>query len=258
VTLDQNKTALTHRVTAVAAAYLDGLGCKPVETEVPVQIGWVADVASYWYPTLTEAKKLHLPKKARKLILDESMKDHDLVFRAYGPGPFTVLVEVKAQRNDFLADKRKWTGIPPAHICCLAFLRGVLEPREIPDGWYGLEVSENGKKLCKVHRFGTVQPQHPGMVIDFIAAVGIRRDHRTRYRAERDWVRAYNAKERKSKKRYSAACMLNGLAAWLQGKGFGSECELKDLLPEFGIEKTPPWAADAVTYFEMLKAKTGG
>ena len=68
--LDLNKTPLTHRITALAAAFLDAHGFKPVETEVPVASGWVADVASFVYPTMTEAKKLRLT-----FVISHTLKD---------------------------------------------------------------------------------------------------------------------------------------------------------------------------------------
>jgi len=54
---DQNKTELTRKVTAGAATWLTNLGAKPVETEVHVRQGWIADLAAVWCPTRTEAQK---------------------------------------------------------------------------------------------------------------------------------------------------------------------------------------------------------
>ncbi len=217
--LDENKTPLTHRVTAVAAAYLDSIGCKPVETEVAIASGWVADVASFWYPTRTEGKKLHLTEKAKSILaIDGSF--YNGFHRVYGPGPLTVAVEVKITRADFARDA-KWNRPAEAHICALAFPCGVIEPDEIPNGWYGLETSKDGTSLRKVHRhFGCVHPQHPGLVLDFVAAVAIRRDHRTRYRAMKDWQKAYRARDAEKKRQYSASRLLEGVANWIQREGW--------------------------------------
>jgi len=150
--LDRNKTALTHRVTATASAYLYALGCKPVETEVFIRRKWVADVASYWYPTHTEFKKLRLERLARHIIAPDISRANwkDWWPRVYGDGPFTVLVEVKTTRGDYTKDKRKWnTEAKPAHFCFLAYPKGMVE--EVPKGWYGLETNPKGDRLRKLH-----------------------------------------------------------------------------------------------------------
>ena len=252
--LDKNKTALTHRVTAIAAAYLDGIGCKPVETEVPVQGGWVADVASYWYPTMTEAKRLQIDRRAREILGVAPGTDVlDLLPRVYGDGPFTVLVEVKTTASDYKRDARKWEpGRWPAHICFLAFPAGVVD--KLPEGWYGLETSKSGSKLLKVHRaFSNPHPQHSGLVIDFVAAVGIRRDHRTRDAAMQAFERASRIEDRQREVRYSAERLLEGLAAWIQRKHWKSEFRLRDVLRKLGIKKVPKYCDKAVEFFESLR-----
>lgn len=253
--LDQNKTALTHRVTAVAAAYLDGLGCKPVETEVSVQAYGVADVATFWYPSSTGGRRFHLPQRVRALLGIEDMDDRDLVPRLVGHGPLTVLVEVKTTKADFVREhRRKWGSPAPAHICFLAFPAGMITKDEIPAGWYGLETSREGNTLRKVHwRPGRVHPQHLGLTLDFVAEVAIRRDHRTRHTATKAWIRAYRAMDRDRKSRYSAAHLLDGLASWIQGRGWKPERPLADLLPELGIKKCPRYAAKAVEFFQSLR-----
>ncbi len=255
MTLDRNKTALTHRVTAVAAACLDGMGCKPVETEVVVRAGWVADIASYWYPTWTEAKKLHLHKRIRTMLEITERDEEALMVRTYGLGPFTVLAEVKVTRSDFTRDTRKWLSFP-AHICFLAFPSGIVKKEEIPVGWYAIETSKDGTTVRRIHRpYGRLHPQHPGEVLDIVAAVGIRRDHRTRGRARADWWKSYMAEEAEEKRSYSASRLLEGVAVWLQGKGYKPERPLRDVLSELGIKKPPFYLAETLEYFEGLKAQ---
>jgi hypothetical protein len=253
--MDGNKTALTHRVTAVAAAYLDALGCKPVETEVAIRPGWVADLASYWYPTNTEAKKLHLGRRAAQVLGDaDDPNPRGLVHRTFGHGPYTVCVEVKISHQDFAKSHSKWIADPPAHICFLAFPHGLVSAPNVPAGWYGLETSSDGSKLLRVDRTrGTPNAQHPGPVLDFVAQVGIRRDHRTRFAASRDWLKAYRAQDTEQKRQYSASRLLDGLAAWLQGRGWKSERPFRELLPELGIKKVPGYCDDAIDYLESLR-----
>lgn len=251
--LDQNKTALTHRITAIAAAYLDGLGCKPVETEVPVAAGWVADVASYWYPTQTEAKRFKLHKRVRSLILRAGQSEVDFALWLNGDGPLTVIVEVKSSRADFMSD-RKWQLPFPAHLCLLAYPYGVIERDEIPAGWDALETSKDGSKLRKViTSHSAPHAQYMALTLDFVAQVGIRRDHRTRYRAAADWLKAYNATERGKRTTWSAARLLDGLASWLQGNGWKPERPLRDILAELGIKKLPRYAEPAIAFLETLR-----
>lgn len=249
---DRNKTALTHRVTAVAAASLDSMGCKPVETEVMIARGWIADVASYWYPSHSEAKRLRLHEVTLPTrLIDDGDDELDMRFRLWGGGPFTVAVEVKTTAADFSGD-RKWSLPYPANICVLAFPRGVV--KDIPKGWYGLETNMAGDRVLKWHRIaGDIHPQHPGVSLDFVAQVGIRRDHRTRGRAFKDWAKAYRAKDGEKKTQYSAARLMNGLASWLQGTHDRSGCALRDVLPGLGIKKLPFYLDDAIEYFEAIR-----
>ena len=254
--LDDNKTGLTHRATATAAAYLDALGCKPVETEVAIRDGWIADLASYWYPIMAEAKKLHLDRRAREILgVTPETQPHDFLPRAYGSGPFTVLVEVKTAWSDFKRDDRKWRPDPwPAHICFVAYPAGVVPKEDLPKGWYGLELSKNGSTLRKIHRaFTQPHPQHSGMVIDFLAAVGIRRDHRTRHAATKAWAKASRAEDREREVEYSTARLMEGLVRWIQGKHWQSKRCLADVLPELGIKKTPKYLREAIEFFESLR-----
>jgi len=249
---DRNKTALTHRITAVAAAYLEGLGCKPVETEVPVGRGWIADVATYWYPTNTGARRFQLDKRLQERLGITASDALRLI--QYSFQPLTLLVEVKVSRSDFLGDS-KWTKPPPAHLCLLAYPFGLIQPAEIPTGWHGLEMTKTGQKLRKVHRLvGSIHPQYPALVTDFVAQVGMRRDARTRWRAQRDWLKAYRAKETESRRRYSAADLLTCLADWLQGNGYQPDRDLRGVLRERGI-KLPEYAGRSVDYFDDLKQR---
>ena len=252
--LDRNKTALTHRVTAVAAAYLDGLSCKPVETEVVVQGSWVADVAGIWQPTVTEARRIHMSVPMQKRLGVKANAEYAL--HVCGDGPLAVVAEVKTTRSDFLSD-HKWQRPPPAHFCFLAFPRGVLDPEsELPKGWFGLETSEDGTQVVKVHRCcGFAHPMHSGLLLDFVTAVAVRRHHRTKYAATRDWVKAYTAADQEEKKRYSASRLLEGLANWLQGLGHWPDRELGNVLPKLGIKKVPHYLREPVEYFEALRER---
>lgn len=246
--LDKNKTALTHRVTATAVAFLDSIGCKPIETEVPVAPGWVADIAAFWYPTQTEAKRMHLPRLAEKILGEDPVPR--FASRVFGPGPFSVLVEVKTTISDFTSDHKWWKGFP-AHLCFVAFPAGTAE---VPHGWHGIQTTQDGSKVYKIHRArGTLHAQHAGVLLDFIAAVGVRRDHRTRYVATRAWLQAYRADETERRQQYKGARLLSDLASWLQGAGWKPERKLEEILPTWGIKKPPDYGQKAVEYFQALR-----
>lgn len=195
--LDRNKTALTHNITALASAYLDFLGCKPIETEVPLSNGTISDIASFTYPTMTELKK---GKLLKHLVNNEILGDYKLatLFQYKYGGIITIAVEVKTSLSDFKKDlDKKYSYFQngtrltlPSHLNYLAVpLLLEEEVKKIYPAW--------GYIICGENRIKKVEPQwhinalHPYQIIDLVASVGIRRDHRTRYRAYRDWLKAY-------------------------------------------------------------------
>lgn len=243
--LDNNKTALTHKITAVCAAYLDKRGFKPIETEVSVYRGWVVDLASFVYPTWTE----------RRLI---GLNSQELI------SPVTAIVEVKITRDDFRKDiRRKFNAENlPAHICYLAYPKQMLSDEEIPQRWIGLEAKADGSKILRRKQKRIVPiPQDDGQIIDLIAAVAIRRAHRTRYRELKDAMRMYNAEKRERETRYKATSLLEALTVWLTGDGFMHESNLQDILICYGaIRRKTKITKDLAIKMQALteiKAKIG-
>lgn len=243
--LDSNKTALTHKITAVCAAYLDKRGFKPIETEVCVERGRIADLASFVYPSYTE----------RRLI---GLNTDELI------SPVTAIVEVKITRGDFRKDiRRKFNAeILPAHICYIAYPKGMLGDEEIPARWTGLEVKADGSKMLRRKQKRIVPvPQDDGQIIDLIAAVAIRRAHRTRYRELKDAMRMYNAEKRERETRYKAASLLEALIVWLTDDGFMHEKNLQDILICYGaIKRKTKISEDLAIKMQALteiKAKIG-
>jgi hypothetical protein len=251
---DDNKTALTHRVTAAAAIYLDGLGVKPVESEVEIRPGWIADLAGYWYATLTESKRLGLADKACEMLGIELRYREEAIPRVYGSHLFTVLVEVKASRSDFTRDTRKWLSEPPANICFLAYPTGLLEETELPTGWHGLEMTKDGGRLRKVHRRnGRVFAQHSGLALDFVAAVGIRRDHRTRYAATRAMVKAWRTADGERRRNGNAGSLVRTIAQWITGERRLKETLREELDLFCGVRKMPEYCDRHLATLESLK-----
>lgn len=188
--LDRNKTDLTHRVTAVAAAYLKTRGFC-LESEVPVREGWIADLAGFCYPTPTEIKNLQL-KKIGEIISDAY--DCELLYFKYGHF-FTAVVEVKTSKSDFSGDKKFDGRIFPANLCYIAYPKGLIE--DIPEGWMGLETSEDGERLLRLKWSSRIShfihSIHQGNTIDFVAAIAKRIEYRTRFAQQRAWLKAYRA-----------------------------------------------------------------
>lgn len=204
--LDRNKSEMTHTATAVAAAWLDGIGCKPVETEVPCGHGWVADLASFWEPSYTEAKNAKL---LRDLVPDEVKKDSEeaytWMYRRLG-GRLTIVVEVKVSRADFLADAGRKYGTyslkgqkaatldQPAHLCVIACPKDVLADDHVRD-WAWLELSKDCASVRKFHGAWSHRAIHPGQIEDLLAAIAIRRDHATRYACTRRFLKHWRARK---------------------------------------------------------------
>jgi len=231
--MDENKTALTHRVTALAAAYLDAGGFKPVEAEVQCHDGWVADLAGFVYPTMTECKKMKLlPKYGGST--DKLHRELEYYYQF----PLTAICEVKTSRADFRKDlNTKFYGqIYPAHLCYLAYPAGIVAEDEIPVGWIGLETTQQAGKIKKVTTnkkcfiFQCLHAQRPGDVTDLIANIAIRRDHRTRYAVNKAFLKAIRARGRERKRENIAAGVINDIAEWLKDNKYRAVSDLKTLI----------------------------
>jgi hypothetical protein len=196
--LDANKTALTHKATATAAAWLDAIGCKPIETEVPVGHQWIADLATFWSPTPTEAKRSRLLAWLERCpTVGEGLDRFGVLYRRLG-GRITIVVEVKVSRADLLKDlDRKYGRTPalarPAHCVIVAAPTSVVKGEYLPS-W--LELSEDCSRVRRWHGEWNITPVPQHQVENVIAAVAIRRDHHTRYANARRFLKAYRAKWR--------------------------------------------------------------
>jgi len=176
---DQNKTELTKQITAATGFWLDERGAKPVETEVTIAWGWIADIAGVVCPTQTELQDLKLIRRKPSWKKSEEEKQAWEVEASVLNRLMTVVVEVKTSRSDFRGDK-KWEWEPPADLCWLAVPAGLIAETERPKGWGILEYSE--KRDCMISkvvppvRTTTAEQQR-----DLVYAVACRRDNHTRY-----------------------------------------------------------------------------
>jgi len=188
---DLNKTEITLRITQAAATWLKGLGAKPVEAEVQIAVGWVADLAAVWRPTPTEAIKAKLiPRKPRFRYrgTEKELSNWRRESRIWAgivnelPNPILIAHEVKVTQADFRKD-HKANGKPqpkfgtitgeycPAHMRCLSVLRGKIKPADYPDDWWVLEHGPSGK-LLKVAQRGKLLKVGERQQIEVLANIG--------------------------------------------------------------------------------------
>ncbi len=246
MTPDRNKTLTTRQVTAAVVTWMDEHGFKPVETEVLVEeSGWQADVAGLIDCTESEAVQLHLaPRKPSYRLPNEKYREKREAFeRAYRglPCPLTVLVEVKTALSDLRSDS-KWTRAAPTDLCYVALPPNLLSSALtiVPATWGILLVSRDG---VKAHRYGTLQP---GITLEkrFRVAynVAVRRDHRTRYKALRESLKAARVvhnRETVTPDRWNRI-VLAVLDICDGGSYFRKEMSVEQILAWHRIGKLPP------------------
>lgn len=201
IALDANKSPLTHKVVSLASAYLALIGCKPIETEVSVAPRWVADLASFTYPTRTE---LRYGKLLKNVFEDNALpsSDEDRYAKLMGRVglPLTALVEVKVTKSDFVKDIERKFCSGAAHLNYVAYPKLLEETvTSVSDQyfywhWGRIVTSDTGDKVLKVYPPRDLRAMHPGDVVDFIANVAIRRDHRTSKVFFRDMLKSFRAK----------------------------------------------------------------
>lgn len=215
---DRNKSELTIAITKNAALWLDGKGFKPVETEVPVENGWIADVAGVCCPTQTEMidlKIIQRPPRYRGSSWAQAGSKYEIDYKAWRekyntiPQPLTALVEVKTSRGDYMGD-RKWSSEWPTNLCYVAMPEGMIEPQYWPPCWGVILFSQNGSVVRKVHAPAAIKPLSIEKQMWTIHSLAVARDHQTRYARLRELSRAQRIRdgEAKSIGRISAAIRL--------------------------------------------------
>lgn len=176
---DQNKTEITKQITAATCFWLDERGVKPVETEVTVAFGWIADVAGVLCPTETELQTLKLIRRKPTWKKPQDEKDAWQVEADVLNRMMTVIVEVKTSRGDFRGDK-KWEWGSPADLCWVATPAGLISEAERPKGWGLLEYSET--RDCMIsRRVPEIRTTTAEQQRNLVHAVACRRDNHTRY-----------------------------------------------------------------------------
>lgn len=215
---DRNKTEITRVVTAAAVRYLDERGCKPVETEVPIDLGWVADIAGVLNPTMTELIELKLLKRKPRYSHPDYQAWHELAKDAQKL--MTVLVEVKTSRADFRGD-RKWVLPIPTNLAYVAIPKDLaVGMDEMPANWGVLEYWESTDcvRCLRVPGVGAVTTEQQ---LSVVLQVAIRRDHDTRYERIRKFRREILTSQNENVSRTRVNTAMRAMSSIVHGK-YGS------------------------------------
>lgn len=186
---DRNKTELTQNITRNVALWLDGKGFKPVETEVGVERGWVADVAGVCLPTQTELIDLRLINRPPRWS-DAKVPQYEEWKTRFAalPSRLLALVEVKTSVGDYRGD-RKWTAPWPVNLCYVAMPEGMIPANEWPAGWGVIQFSKNGEHIRKIVPPAAIATVGADQFASVVLALAIARDHVTRYARLRELSR---------------------------------------------------------------------
>ena len=224
---DRNKTVITRTVTSAAVRYLEWRGCKPLETEVPICNGWVADVAGALDPTITELAALkfikHRPKwngastylewwdasrQAEKTWWEAAKQVQQLM---------TVLVEVKTSRSDFQNDK-KWSLKIPVTVAYLAIPKDLgIRLDKVPVPWGILEYNAVTEDV-RLRRVPLIQDVTHEQQRDVVFQIAIRRDHHTRYARMREFRRGATIERNKEVSRIRMGDAMRAMASIVKGQ----------------------------------------
>lgn len=178
---DDNKSELTHEVTKTAMGWLLNNGFSAVVPEVTYgDCSYIADVMGWTEPSATEAYRLHLYDekfmrqayndsitglhKVMTGYIDDGMDRQCAISTAYKEAFWKKMqtiadaigwvvianIEVKTSRSDFTKDLRTKFSRRYSTIDAIAYPNGLIDQRELPDGWMGLECSKDGKRLYRV------------------------------------------------------------------------------------------------------------
>lgn len=195
---ERGKTELTQNITRACVLWMDAKGFKPVETEVGISSGWIADVASVIVPTQTECINLKLVRRPPRLDWsrrdDASYQAHRSRYDAWRadyektPGILTALIEVKSSVADFRGDKKWSLSGSPTNLKYVAMPRGMIPQEKWPTGWgvilYGCsqpELNGNVASHLQCVRPSPIYEVSIEQSRNVILQIAIRRDNVGRY-----------------------------------------------------------------------------
>lgn len=164
--MNLNQTQEHDEIKLLAQGWFLEHGFKPVEFEVPVVSGWIADLAGIIVPTATELQNLKLITRFKEPKFDRELWDNKEATIAHGMergnlyrqwrenaesmmNISTMLCEVKISTADYRKDIITKFNKTPASMNFLAYPKGLIKPENIPTGWFGLE--RIGEERLKFH-----------------------------------------------------------------------------------------------------------
>lgn len=214
---DANKTELTKQLTAAAVLWLEERGFRPVESEVPVCGGWVADLASFCYPSRTEAQRLKLLDRRPQYNKGGDFEIHCHKMNAWKkrferiPSPLTAIVEVKTSAADFKKDvlrKFKWpTRSNLSFVAVPASMNTPALGDSIGEHWGILVLDAAGRVRAK--RIPNLRIQGLEETLRLVAAIALRRDAFTRYERSREFQRQWREHSNHRTANYRMASVVN-------------------------------------------------
>jgi hypothetical protein len=259
---DLNKSPLTCDVTSAVALWLDGMGFKPIETEVGMpwstreenEKGWIADLAGVIFPTQTELINLKLLRRGpRWSLLDNDGKwEKNPAYeewekeRAAKQRLMTCLVEVKTTRADFLGD-RKWNLPLPTDLAYLAYPKGLVDPSEWPAGWGILEFHDG---QVRQRRFPFPGQTSSEQQRDVILSIAVRRDHHTRYAR----IREFNREDRERRNRDKGETRLRNIAYAVLDITQGKHESVENCLSYHGLKNVGSWTLEKLEPLWEIKS----
>lgn len=259
---DRNKTELTLRITEAASSWLHNLGAKCVETEVYAGPSWLADIAGFWSPTQTEASYAKLipprvrypfgegPAKMRRY--EEADAVRIAAFAALPPR-ITIVHEVKTSRADFAKDA-KWGREAVADMQVLSYARGILQPGELPAGWWALEHSAETGALLGVRMRAPIRATSLEQHLLVIANLAERRHNRTANQYLSDLQKRSRVEEADRRVNDRLSGCMRAVLEIARGESASAE---ETLRYRFSGKKIPSWIIDELKKMHgVLKMET--
>lgn len=222
MSFDRNKSELTQNITRLASLWLDGKGFKPVETEVGVTNGWIADLAGVCCPTQTEAIDMKLIGRAPRwrasseAFYIDAMKTWRDKLNAI-PCPLTALVEVKISPGDYNGD-RKWTAEWPTNLCYVAMPENMIDAMKWPKGWGVILFSQEGTTIRKVFPPARIQPLTHEQQLATVLSIAVRRDNNTRYARLRELQKKIRIEDGQEKMVHRFSSTIRAVRSIMKGK----------------------------------------
>ena len=242
---DRNKSELTHKITAGAKNWLLGIGAKPVEEEVCIAEGWIADIAAIWIPTPSEAIISKLMERRPDWKKIEARQKWNESYQKL-PTPISICHEVKVTPGDYRKDVDRKFKHFAAHMNILSIPSGMAMPPESPEPyWWLLQHDKNGQ--VRSGRPGKLIQIPERSTLDFIVALSMRQYNRVTYSNNRELTKKYRAEEHAVRTSVRMARIVRQVLGYFKDE----HDDLELMLKEYGYNHM---AEDVKLEFKRLKS----